>query len=564
MRYTKFYISNYKAIEKATIDLTEEGLVLLLGVNESGKTSILRAIESFHYINDPEGDDVLEKYFSGIRNKREIDSQACIKAELTFTASDIVTLKKLSKKTFYKELLNSKNNKFVIERVFEYKNATYIKNEYRIYTSSRKYEINSELARRILEHAPLIQYYEDFKDKIPDYISIEEGKQYFDDEWKSVIEGLFYHANPNVSVTKYLGINDPNTRTSILNKVNIELNEQFTNRWNTKLKGNKTITSVNLNYDEPSALFSFTVVGQDKSTVFSVAERSKGALWYLSFLLKTEFRKRHLRSKAGKTLYLIDEPASNLHSSAQETMVQDFRTLASDSNVIYTTHSQYLIDKENLSNVYIVKNVNSKISVQKYFDYVSGKSIKTSYYQPIIDALEIQPFNLDVSWNKVLLVEGIYDYIGLKLFAQLLNRKLDYVIIPGTSASNLETLISLHIGWGAKTTVLLDNDEEGRTAMKKYKTLYPIIENQIVNFSLLSSEYNFEFEDLFANDDKKLLYEIANGNKSTGQVTKKQLQQSLAVVLYNTEKQAKLKSKITQDTLQNFQKLLDKVDNLLK
>ncbi len=564
MRYTKFYISNYKAIEKATIDLTEEGLVLLLGVNESGKTSILRAIESFHYINDPEGDDVLEKYFSGIRNKREIDSQACIKAELTFTASDIVTLKKLSKKTFYKELLNSKNNKFVIERVFEYKNATYIKNEYRIYTSSRKYEINSELARRILEHAPLIQYYEDFKDKIPDYISIEEGKQYFDDEWKSVIEGLFYHANPNVSVTKYLGINDPNTRTSILNKVNIELNEQFTNRWNTKLKGNKTITSVNLNYDEPSALFSFTVVGQDKSTVFSVAERSKGALWYLSFLLKTEFRKRHLRSKAGKTLYLIDEPASNLHSSAQETMVQDFRTLASDSNVIYTTHSQYLIDKENLSNVYIVKNVNSKISVQKYFDYVSGKSIKTSYYQPIIDALEIQPFNLDVSWNKVLLVEGIYDYIGLKLFAQLLNRKLDYVIIPGTSASNLETHISLHIGWGAKTTVLLDNDEEGRTAMKKYKTLYPIIENQIVNFSLLSSEYNFEFEDLFANDDKKLLYEIANGNKSTGQVTKKQLQQSLAVVLYNTEKQAKLKSKITQDTLQNFQKLLDKVDNLLK
>ena len=276
MRYTKFYISNYKAIEKATIDLTEEGLVLLLGVNESGKTSILRAIESFHYINDPEGDDVLEKYFSGIRNKREIDSQACIKAELTFTASDIVTLKKLSK-NFYKELLNSKNNKFVIERVFEYKNATYIKNEYRIYTSSRKYEINSELARRILEHAPLIQYYEDFKDKIPDYISIEEGKQYFDDEWKSVIEGLFYHANPNVSVTKYLGINDPNTRTSILNKVNIELNEQFTNRWNTKLKGNKTITSVNLNYDEPSALFSFTVVGQDKSTVFSVAERSKGA-----------------------------------------------------------------------------------------------------------------------------------------------------------------------------------------------------------------------------------------------------------------------------------------------
>lgn len=52
MRYTKFTIENYRAVKNATLDLSTEGLVLLLGINESGKTSVLRAIESFDYTSD--------------------------------------------------------------------------------------------------------------------------------------------------------------------------------------------------------------------------------------------------------------------------------------------------------------------------------------------------------------------------------------------------------------------------------------------------------------------------------------------------------------------------------
>lgn len=561
MRYTNFKIKDYKAITNAEINLKEEGLVLLLGVNESGKTSVLKALETFHDINDPVDEESRQRYYSAIRNKKDIDSEATIKATISFSSEESALLEKIIKKRSLKVILNS--NELLIERYFKYKDAKFLKAGYRIYTSPRKFEESDALVEKILEMCPLIQYYEDFKDQIPNYISLEPGLEHYNSEWVSVIEGLFYHADPKINVQKYLGISDPNTRASIINKVNNALNKQFTERWNKNLKGNKTITSAKLNYDENTKLFKFTVVGSDGYTVFEVAERSKGALWYLSFLLKTEFRKRHLRALTGKTLYLIDEPASNLHSSAQTSMVQDFRTLASDSNVIYTTHSQYLIDKENLSNVYIIRNSNGKVLVEKYSDFVNKKGIDTSYYQPIIDALEIQPYSLDVNWNKALLVEGIYDYIGFKLFAEILNKKLPYVIIPGTSASNLRTLISLHLGWGASLCVLLDNDEEGRRSKINYDESFPIIRNRILTLKFMNSSKNFRFEDLFEDSDKKLAYELANNKLITTKITKKALQQSISVLLYDKNKLDSFKIKVSDNTSKNFEKVFQAIDKYL-
>ena len=151
-------------------------------------------------------------------------------------------------------------------------------------------------------------------------------------------------------------------------------------------------------------------------------------------------------------------------------MVADFRTLASDSNVIYTTHSQYLVDKENLSNVYIVE-CRRFVKVYKYQQYLQGKKIETSYYQPIIDALEIQPFSLDVSWSKVLIVEGVYDYCGFKfMFSDVLRKSVDFVILPGTGASGHTTLISLHMGWEQRSLfywIMMMKEDEIKQRTKK-------------------------------------------------------------------------------------------------
>ena len=78
MIYKNFEIEHYKGIEKVEISLKKNDLVLLLGLNESGKTTILKAIESFDYTNDP----ILEMkndFYRSIRNKSNVNSNESAK-----------------------------------------------------------------------------------------------------------------------------------------------------------------------------------------------------------------------------------------------------------------------------------------------------------------------------------------------------------------------------------------------------------------------------------------------------------------------------------------------------
>jgi len=570
MRYQRFVINNYKAIKNAEIDLSTEGLVLLLGINESGKTSILVAIESFDYTNDPETEPLRTKFYKSIRNKKELNSVAQISAEIFIEKSDVEKVKEILQEYLQQETSNKIDSLKVIKitRGFTYQNADFIKENYSLNQEVRDLlkpeltpEIETAISKNILAKCPSIQYFEDFKDQIPDFINMTPGQQYYDLSWSSTIEGLFYHADPNVTVEQFQNLTDINARKSALNKVNLALNRQFTNRWNKKLKGVKSIHEVELVYDPTTRLFTFQIVGEDKSTVFAIDEKSKGALWYFTFLLKTEFKKRKLHAELGKTLYLIDEPGSNLHSSAQINMVEDFRTLASDSNVIYTTHSQYLIDKENLTNVYIVE-CHHYVRVIKYQEYLQGKKIETSYYQPIIDALEIQPFSLDVPWKKVLLVEGVYDYCGFKfMFCDVLKKKVDFVILPGTGASGHKTLISLHVGWGAKIYVLLDNDEEGRQNQCAYIEKFPTLKKYIEVLEIVEGSKNTEFENLFSITERDLLAKLAG---FTGLVTKKVFQQTLANLSNSDELTKKAMLLIESGTKERFEKIYSTIEGKLE
>src|SRR5690606_5363175 len=123
----------------------------------------------------------------------------------------------------------------------------------------------------------------------------------------------------------------------------------------------------------------FTLKIKDKDgTVYSVDERSKGALWYLSFLMKTEFRSKKMRRNFGKPVFLIDEPASNLHSTAQQNMINDFKMLAEDTSIIYTTHSQYLISLDNIKNTYVIEKKGGSVLCQKWGQYINQKDAKTT------------------------------------------------------------------------------------------------------------------------------------------------------------------------------------------
>jgi predicted ATP-dependent endonuclease of OLD family len=205
----------------------------------------------------------------------------------------------------------------------------------------------------------------------------------------------------------------------------------------------------------------------DEERYFGIDDRSKGFYWFFNFVMKLEFNPKIRGDEEDRyTIYLLDEPGSYLHSRAQSKLCEKLRQLSNDNIVIYCTHSHYLLDPEiiPINNIQIVeKNDEGKIALVPIHESKSNITERRGAFQPIIDALEVKPFTLDISSKKIIIVEGIYDYYAYKLFCD--NSKIDF--LPSVNADSIKFYISLMIAWGVDYRVIWDNDIDGRQAKKK-------------------------------------------------------------------------------------------------
>ena len=84
-------------------------------------------------------------------------------------------------------------------------------------------------------------------------------------------------------------------------------------------------------------------------------DRSTGFVWFFSFLaLFSQVKKRNQK----KIILLLDEPGLSLHGKAQTDLLRYFRErLAPDHQVIYTTHSPFMVPSDDLPSVRTVEDV---------------------------------------------------------------------------------------------------------------------------------------------------------------------------------------------------------------
>ncbi len=521
--YARFTVQSFRGLDHVELDFGKNDLTLLLGLNESGKTTILKAIETFDFNNDPPPDR-LKRFFTSMRNKQDIEcSQPCIvTADIKFTEPlSFGFFKKVLKAAGFDNGVKGEIEAFAIRanqkrcvrvsRVIPFSNGNPGKSFYQleseVFTSPRLGRI---IAQEIVRRCPFILYFEDFKDSIPDRVYTKPQSPAYNISWYEIVDGLFYNTDSSYSIKKfeaYFTKSNPreDDARSVLKKVNKTLQKTFTEKW-VNLSGVKEIEQAEIDYNHAGKYFEIKVTEKD-GTTFSVHERSKGAVWYLAFLMKTEFRRKKLREGSGKPIYLIDEPASNLHSTAQQKMVQDFHTLVEDTTLVYTTHSRYLISLKNIKNTYVVKRTDGKVVCERWGDYIKGKEANASYYQPLYDALNVVPNNFDIPWEFAIITEGPSDALALELMETVLAEKHSHAIYPGSSASNLSTLITLNIGWGAKFRILLDSDKEGRDQRAAYIKNLGLVEQ---DFVMLPGS-NTKLEDMFKEEEKSALYTLAFG-----------------------------------------------------
>lgn len=243
--------------------------------------------------------------------------------------------------------------------------------------------------------------------------------------------------------------------------------------------------------------------------------RSKGFLWFFSFLV---WFSKIQGNTDSKYILLLDEPGLSLHASAQSDLLRFIdEKLAPEYQVIYTTHSPFMIDSLKLNEVRTVYDTQNPKVGSVVSDAVEEKDSDTLF--PLQAALGYTiAQNLYVSPNN-LLVEGISDLVYLNHFSSALKAlgreglSDDVTIVPVGGADKIATFISLMRGNELSTVCLLDTftDQRAETRLKKMVEQKIIADKKIIYYHSVLERSFADIEDMFTKDEYVILYNGAFG-----------------------------------------------------
>lgn len=554
MKFAYFKFENFKGIENQTLDLTKSAgsnIFTLVGLNESGKTTLLEAINYFSYKTDDLGALGLDGYqiediheLIPINKRDNFNGRISISAGFKLTSELIVEIKNkfkehdLNLETWGDQVEFFQHYYFENSRHQEDKDESLWRVHFRgkkkrakntrDFTNEEKLHVNNLIQSKM----PSILYFPNFLFEFPERLYLEENnadeKQTF---YQNIIQDILDSLENDTNIKNHLieridspDSNEKRSLMSLIGKMEKKLTEVIFGSWDeifNKVTTNKEIVLLN-GSDNVGKYIEFYI--KDDVDTYKINERSLGFRWFFVYILLTQFR--NYRKKSSNTFFLFDEPASNLHPSAQSELLKSFENLPS---VLYTTHSHYLINPKWLESTYVVQNkgidydneqdykaTNTDINIMKYREFATKHPTQTSYFQPILELLDYRPANLELV-PKVVLTEGKNDFYTFMYFQKTIkNYKVPVKFIPGSSSSNLERLISLYLGWGMKFLVLLDSDDEGERQKNRYINLYgDYLIDFIVTYEDINDDWeDFETEDLFSTDDQLLIQKEAYPQES--------------------------------------------------
>lgn len=517
MKHTHFEIRNFKGIQELRIDFDaapDSRVITLVGLNESGKTTVLEAMN--YYKHKPAS---LEPLKIAGYEVGDIHDLIPIARRSNFTDTISISAGYVLTPAERGELEKFINNdlKLVLERpIEEFKltlEHTFVDSKH---TDSHSFYDGIPGARRrtgsrfspivnfeqewlqidnwLRDRLPAIVYFPNFLFDFPDKIYLDDAPS--DPElhefYKRLIQKILTSLGKGLLIKKHIldrakstDKNDQRNLLSTLSEMGGHVTKTVFDAWDAVFRRKHAAKEIRFSVDkDEQGLVFIQFQIKDGTDIFSIHERSLGFRWFFTFLLLTQYLARSGKDAEGQ-LFLFDEPASNLHSSAQQQLLQSFDRFHPESKILYTTHSHHLINPFWLESAYVVKNEGldyadpsdaysareSKIAIDRYRNFAARHPDQTTYYQPILDVLEYRPSNLELARDAIFF-EGKNDSYTLALAATQLRKPIrDACFVPGTGSGNLEPLIRLYLGWGRRFVVLLDDDAAGRREKTRYLKL---------------------------------------------------------------------------------------------
>lgn len=555
MRYVKFIIKNFKGIQELTIDLSQRPdsrVYTFVGLNESGKTTILEAINTINSgYDESNAHRLIPKHL-----KANFNDKVSVKAIVAVDKEDNKRIAAKFEELGYINYQPIEN--FSINTTCSFESSKVGKRvSYWDFSPILQKEGSEEKTTLPAESEdwqtmvsyikgnlmPRIVFYEnllfDFPERI--YLTGERSNDNSNKPYKDIIEDILQEIIPNSTIQTHLADNfmgkDPGSRDvfdAIQYQLEAKIGKEVFSSWGQLFNETTQHTDIVLRFGiEPAKEgaepeFYVEIKLKENTNLYYVAERSVGFRWFFSFLFFILFRK-HRKTDLGETLFLLDEPASNLHPAAQKKLLETFSKFVDDPQrplkLLYTTHSHYMINPQWLEGAYIVKNeaVNyeTPISEQKttditaipYKKFVAQHPQQHDYFQPILDTLDYQPGLMEKVPN-VIVTEGKNDYYTLMYMNEVvLGGKYKKVhLMPGAGCAKNCVVIQLYIAWGRKFMILLDGDKAGAKSKNEYvKQFGTMIEKNIKLYNdFVPGIGDVAMEDIFSEEEKLMITQRFN------------------------------------------------------
>jgi predicted ATP-dependent endonuclease of OLD family len=195
------------------------------------------------------------------------------------------------------------------------------------------------------------------------------------------------------------------------------------------------------------------------------SQRSSGFTHF--FTLKTILHARQQEHPANSYIFLFDEPGIYLHPAGQYDLLQVLDTIGRNNQVVYSTHSLFMLNKTfPVRHRLVVKSTEGTT--------VDGKPC-TGRWGAAIDALGLSLAGTILFAQQILLAEGDTDPIYLQAILQKLvalkQANLDlnaFSVISTESSRNSDALVRIlsESALKPRLAVLVDGDEGGKARIR--------------------------------------------------------------------------------------------------
>lgn len=607
MKLKKFRIKNYKSIIDSGDCYLTDTVTILAGKNESGKTSILEALEDF----DTEAE---------IRSEARPIKQEDAIPEISITFE----VDKSSLKEIFKEIGLDKNfSKNVLLEIIktfpkEYNISGKVKNDIGITDATKKTKIRKVIEKQlqtikaIREKCPQIggnvpdadfnsvlnlkSLTEEFRvqtnpnlanitdeeergffsstlinllDKIAELENLANVEANFVEEIKKRIPNFilfnsFEDIFPNKIPIAELEDNEWFKDLSIVSDLKIETiksgedweKEKHKDDVNVTLKKDyerfwtQDLSNLSVNYD--SDFFYFWI--KEEGYPYKPSLRSKGRQWHLAFYIKVTARAH----EDMPNIILIDEPGLFLHATAQKDILDKLEVSAKKTQLIFSTHSPYLLEAHKFNRIRLVHRTNENgTKIVNKIHALADKETLT----PILTAigLELNSGIAHLDKIKNVVVEGPSDLYYLEAFKRLKNKN-DINFVFGGGAGNMPLVGTILHGWGCKVLYLYDKDKGKKDGEKNLKNNWLVSKEFVL--SVIDSAGTIE--DIFDKDDFKK-YILKDGSKTYSQsnseyIKKNNIDKVVSAKLFLELIESEEEIDLQQATIDNISKLFKNLD----